>query len=174
MHRRSARALRAAVPPRKPRLDPTRSTRVACVIGRGNPSNVAVVFATIPMLTTDRLLLRAWRDSDLEPFATLNADPEVTEFLRGPMTRAESDAWVERINASWAANGYGVWAVEVVGGPDFIGCVGLAEARIEVPFTPAIEVLWRLTPSAWGHGFATEGARAALSYGFRDAGLPEI
>lgn len=132
------------------------------------------MFATIPTLTTDRLLLRSWRDSDLEPFAALNADPEVMEFMRWPLTRADSDAWVGRINASWTANGYGLWAVEVVGGSEFVGFVGLADALFDAPFTPAIEVGWRLARSAWGNGYATEGARAALSYGFRDAGLPEI
>lgn len=132
------------------------------------------MFATVPTLTTDRLLMRSWRESDLEPFATLNADPEVMEFMRGPLTREASDAWVGRINDSWIANGYGLWAVEVRGGPEFVGFVGLADALFEAPFTPAVEVGWRLARSAWGHGYATEGARAALSYGFLDAGLPQI
>lgn len=132
------------------------------------------MFATIPTLTTDRLLLRSWRESDLEPFAALNADPEVMEFMRGPLTRDASDAWVGRINDSWTTNGYGLWAVEVKDGPEFIGFVGLADALFEAPFTPAVEVGWRLARSAWGNGYATEGARAALSYGFRDVALTEI
>lgn len=126
----------------------------------------------VPELRTDRLLLRGWRESDLAPFAAMNADPEVVEFLTGPLSRAESDAFVERIRASWAGNGYGLWAVEVGGA--FLGYVGLWDALFEAPFAPAVEVGWRLTRPAWGHGYATEGARAALAYGFGVVGLPEI
>lgn len=127
-----------------------------------------------PELRTDRLLLRAWRDSDREPFAVMNADPEVVEHLRGPLSRADSDAFVGRIEASWARNGYGLWAVEVADGPAFIGYVGLWDARFAAPFTPAVEVGWRLARPFWGNGYATEGARAALAYGFGAARLPEI
>ncbi|GAA0638248.1 GNAT family N-acetyltransferase [Sporichthya brevicatena] len=125
-------------------------------------------------MSTDRLLLRGWRESDREPFAALNADPEVTEFLLGPMTRAESDAMVDRIEASFAAKGYGLWAVEVVGGPEFVGYVGLWDPTFEAPFTPAVEIGWRLARSAWGHGYATEGAQAALRYAFGTVGLAEV
>jgi len=97
------------------------------------------------------------------------------EFMsRGPMPRSDSDAWVARINDAWATNGYGLWAVHVVGGPAFVGFVGLADAQFEAHFTPAVEVGWRLARQSWGHGFATEGARAALQFGFREAKLPEI
>lgn len=104
----------------------------------------------------------------------MNADPVVTQFLRGPMTRADSDAFVDRIEAGWAANGYGLWAVEVVGVAEFVGYVGLWDARFDAHFTPAIEVGWRLAREHWGHGYATEGARGALAFGFRTARLPEI
>ena len=127
-----------------------------------------------PELRTERLLLRGWRESDREPFAALNADPDVVEFLSGAMTRRESDAMVERIEASWATKGYGLWAVQVVGGPEFIGYVGLWDAVFEAPFTPAVEVGWRLARSAWGHGYASEAARAALAYAHGTLGLPEV
>lgn len=127
-----------------------------------------------PELPTERLLLRPWRAADLAPFAAMNADPDVVEFLNGPLTRAESDAMVDRIRTSWAGKGYGLWAVEVIGGPEFIGYVGLWDALFEAPFTPAIEVGWRLGRGAWGHGYATEAARAALAYGYATLGLPEV
>lgn len=127
-----------------------------------------------PELRTDRLLLRGWRAADREPFAALNADPDVVEFLNGPLTRAQSDAMVDRIETSWATRGYGLWAVEVIGGPGFIGYVGLWDALFEAPFTPAVEVGWRLARSAWGHGYATEAARAALGYSDVALGLPEV
>jgi RimJ/RimL family protein N-acetyltransferase len=125
-------------------------------------------------LRTERLLLRGWRESDLEPFARMNADPEVMRFLQGPRSRASSDASVRAITRHWERLGWGLWAVEVVGLTDFIGYVGLAEVNFEASFTPAVEVGWRLARSAWGYGYASEAARAALAFGFKDAHLSEI
>jgi RimJ/RimL family protein N-acetyltransferase len=130
--------------------------------------------ATVPRLTTGRLLLREWRDADCEPFAELNADPRVAEFLSGPLDRAASDAFVDRIVARWGSDGHGLWAVERRDDAVFLGFVGLAAPSFEASFTPCVEVGWRLAPAAWGHGYATEGARAALSFGFVDLGLDEI
>jgi RimJ/RimL family protein N-acetyltransferase len=126
------------------------------------------------VLRTERLLLRPWRESDREPFATLNADPEVMEFFPAPLTRADSDSLVDRILAAFAENGWGLWAAEVVDGPEFIGFSGLAVPRFEAPFNPCVEVGWRLARSAWGHGYAPEGATEALRFGFEEAGLSEI
>jgi RimJ/RimL family protein N-acetyltransferase len=124
-------------------------------------------------LRTRRLLLRGWRASDREPFAALNADPLVREHMQGPMTRQESDAFVDRIEAQWETAGWGLWAVEVAGVAPFIGYVGLWPADF-VTGEPMIEVGWRLAREHWGHGFATEGAREALRYGFEVVGAPEI
>jgi ribosomal-protein-alanine N-acetyltransferase len=126
-------------------------------------------------LRTPRLLLRRWRDADLEPFAALNADPRVMEFFPAVLTPAESDRLVrERILPHFAEHGYGLWAVEVPGVTEFAGFVGLVEQTFVAPFTPCVEVGWRLDARYWGRGYATEGAHAALDHGFGVAGLDEI
>jgi RimJ/RimL family protein N-acetyltransferase len=129
---------------------------------------------SIPRIRTERLLLREWLESDREPFAALNADPVVAEFLGGPLDRAASDALIDRIRAHWASDGHGLWAVERLVDRSFIGFVGLAAPSFEAPFTPRVEVGWRLARSAWGQGFATEAARETVRFGFEDLGLGEI
>ncbi|MEV5985307.1 GNAT family N-acetyltransferase [Streptomyces sp. NPDC052051] len=124
-------------------------------------------------LRTDRLVLRRWRDSDLEPWAAMNADPEVREHLGDPLTRAESDASVARYRAEFDRRGFGWWAVEVRADGGFIGFAGLDRVDDGMPFT-GVEIGWRLARSAWGHGYATEAARAVLAHGFDTLGLPEI
>lgn len=127
----------------------------------------------VPVLPTERLRLRAWRPDDRAPFAALNADPIVAEYLGGPLERAASDAMVDRFEADWTREGFGVWAVEVLDGP-FIGSVGLQRVADVLPCAPAVEVAWRLARAAWGHGYATDGARAALTFAFTTAGLGEV
>ena len=123
----------------------------------------------------ERVLLRGWRPDDLEPFAELNADPRVMEHFPKPLTREESDAFVrERILPQFSARGFGLWAVEVPGEAPFIGFVGLMEQTFAAPFTPCVEVGWRLAQPHWGRGYATEAARLALAHGFDAAGLEEI
>jgi ribosomal-protein-alanine N-acetyltransferase len=130
-----------------------------------------------PELRTARLLLRRWREADLTPFAAMNADPEVMEHYPAPLTRAESDAFARRIEAGFGEAGFGLWAVETIGG-GFIGYTGLARPRFTAHFTsparPATEIGWRLARHAWGHGYATEAARAVLGFAFDRAGLGEI
>jgi RimJ/RimL family protein N-acetyltransferase len=123
---------------------------------------------------TDRLLLRGWRDSDLEPFAALNADPEVMEHFPSTLDREASDALVGRIRSRMDDLGYGLWALEVKATGEFIGFTGLARQTFPAHFTPAVEVGWRLARSAWGNGYATEAALASLAHGFGVAGLDEI
>jgi RimJ/RimL family protein N-acetyltransferase len=129
-----------------------------------------------PELRTARLLLRRWRDDDRAPFAALNADPEVTEHLGGTMSRARSDALVDQIEVVFERRGFGMWAVEVTGTGDLAGFVGLSVPSFEAPFMPAVEIGWRLARTHWGHGYATEAARAAVAFafGFDEAGLDEI
>jgi ribosomal-protein-alanine N-acetyltransferase len=125
------------------------------------------------VLETERLVLRRWRPDDRGPFAAMNADPEVMEYLGPLLTRDESDALVERIEAQFDELGYGLWAVQVRETGVFIGFTGLALQTFPAHFTPAVEVGWRLARPAWGHGYASEAARAAVTYGFH-AGLDEI
>lgn len=128
----------------------------------------------IPRLETERLLLREWRDEDREPFARVNADPVVAEFLPSPLSREESDALVDRITQRWSEDGLGLWAIERRADGAFLGFTGLALHRFEAQFMPAIEVGWRLAVHAWGRGYATEAARASLAFGFEERGLDEI
>ena len=125
-------------------------------------------------LETDRLFLRRWREGDREPFAALNADPVVMEHFPELNSRAESDAFVERIETHFDRRGFGLWAVEVRGGAPFVGFVGLWPQTFHAHFTPAVEVGWRLARAHWGHGYATEAARAAVDYGFDELELHEI
>ena len=128
----------------------------------------------VPELRTERLLLRAWRDADLEPFATMNADPRVMEHFPSPLTRAESDDMVRRLEQRWRDGRPSLWAVEVPGVAPFIGFVGLLAPSFGAPFTPCVEVGWRLAAQHWGRGYAPEGAHAALAHGFDTLGLDEI
>jgi ribosomal-protein-alanine N-acetyltransferase len=125
-------------------------------------------------LSTARLLLRRWRETDRAPFAALNADPIVMEHFPDRLTRAESDEEIARIEAGFATCGYGLWALEVRATGEFVGFAGLAVPSFNAHFTPAVEVGWRLTQSAWGQGYATEAGLASVAFGFRDAGLEEI
>jgi RimJ/RimL family protein N-acetyltransferase len=125
-------------------------------------------------LHTPRLLLRRWRQADREPFATLNADPVVMEHFPAPLRREESDALADRIESGFEERGWGLWAVEVPGAAAFVGFVGLNPATFDAPFTPAVEVGWRLAREHWGHRYATEGARAALRFGFDELAVDEI
>jgi RimJ/RimL family protein N-acetyltransferase len=129
---------------------------------------------TAPTITTERLLLRRWRHEDRAPFAAMNADPRVMEFYRQKLSREESDAYVDRIEAHYEREGFGLFAAELRESGEFIGYVGLWVPRFEAPFTPCVEIGWRLSAEQWGRGLATEGARAALRWGFESLGLPEI
>jgi RimJ/RimL family protein N-acetyltransferase len=125
-------------------------------------------------LTTPRLRLRQWVESDREPFAALNADAEVMRYFPAPLSRAESDAMVDRERSRIADRGWGLWAVEVLDRTPFIGFVGLAVPSFSAHFTPAVEVGWRLSEEAWGNGYATEAATAALTFAFEKLRLPEV
>lgn len=125
-------------------------------------------------METERLIMRRWREEDKEPFAAMNADPEVMELFPALLTREESDTFVDRIERQFDELGYSLWALEVRDSGRFIGFTGLALQTFDAPFLPAVEIGWRLTRSAWGHGYAIEAARRAARYAFEEAGLDDI
>jgi RimJ/RimL family protein N-acetyltransferase len=119
-------------------------------------------------LATPRLRLRRWRPEDREPFAALNADPDVTRYLGDgrPMSRQASDELADRIERYFAEHGYGLWAAELTGEAPFIGFIGLALPTFLPEVLPTVEIGWRLARPYWGRGLATEGARTALAAAF--------
>jgi RimJ/RimL family protein N-acetyltransferase len=123
---------------------------------------------------TSRLLMRRWEDSDREPFADLNADPETMRYFPALLDRAASDAMIDRVESRFEQQGYGLWALEVTATGQFIGFTGLNPLPDGVPGAGGLEVGWRLARHAWHQGYATEAARAALGVAFDGAGLAEI
>ena len=123
---------------------------------------------------TERLALHQWRPSDRQPFAALTADPIVMEYFPSILDRAASDALADRCESHIAINGWGLWATELCATGEFIGYVGLSSPRPELPFTPAVEIGWRLAAQHWGQGFATEAARGTLRVAYELLELPEI
>jgi ribosomal-protein-alanine N-acetyltransferase len=127
-----------------------------------------------PEIQTDRLILRRWIPDDLAPFAAMNTDSRVMEYFPACLTREESDAMAARTEARFDELGFGLWAVEVPNIVRFAGFVGLAVPQFESHFTPCVEMGWRLAAEHWGHGYASEAARAAVAFGFERVGLKEI
>jgi RimJ/RimL family protein N-acetyltransferase len=123
---------------------------------------------------TDRLLMRRWQDSDREPFAELNGDPDTLRFFSSTLTREQSDRFVDDIESHFERRGFGLWALEIVATGEFIGFTGLTSMPEGVPGAGGIEVGWRLVKTAWHHGYATEAATAARDVAFDGVGLPEI
>ncbi|HEU4331078.1 MAG TPA: GNAT family N-acetyltransferase [Lapillicoccus sp.] len=123
---------------------------------------------------TERLWLRQWRDEDWAPFAALNADPEVMRYFPSTLDEQQSNAFAYRNAALLEVHGWGLWAVELRESGDFIGFVGLNQPTWTAAFTPCTEVGWRLARSAWGKGYATEAAGAALAVAFGPLGLDEV
>ena len=125
-------------------------------------------------LETERLIMRRWQDSDREPFAELNGDPDALRFFPSTLERAASDALIEVIESRFDSQGYGLWALEVAATGEFIGFTGLNPMPDDVPGAGGMEVGWRLVKRAWHQGYATEAASAALEVAFGGVGLPEI
>ncbi len=126
------------------------------------------------IITTPRIGLRQWKESDVATFAEMVADPEVMRYF--PSTRSLSEAadFVHRVSTFIDANGYGFWAADELISGEFIGFIGLMQPRFESYFTPCIEIGWRLRKEYWNQGLATEGARACLEYGFMTLDVEEI
>lgn len=126
------------------------------------------------VIETDRLLLRAWKQSDRQPFAEMNSDERVMEYFLKPLTSSESDGLVDHIERHFEKHQFGLWAVEVKSTNTFAGFIGLLVPGFEAHFTPCVEIGWRLAYSFWGQGYATEGARAVLDFAFNVAQLDEV
>jgi len=125
-------------------------------------------------IVTERLLMRRWTEADREPFAVLNGDPQTMRFFPGLLDRAASDAFADRIEARFDAQGFGLWALEIVETGQFIGYTGLNPMPAGVPGAGGMEIGWRLDRHAWHRGYATEAARAATAVAFSEIGLPEV
>ncbi len=157
---------------------PPASTRI---IGSGRLTLPAFTLAALTQtmhpsasLETGRMMLRRWTAADREPFAWLNSDPAVMEFMPKLLTREESDAFADRIEAHFVTHGFGLWAAELRANGEFLGFIGLSIPRFEAAFTPCVEIGWRLAPAYWGRGLATEGGRAVVRYAFEHLKLPEL
>jgi len=125
-------------------------------------------------IETERLRLRRWESRDREPFARMNGDPRVMEFFPALLTRAESDQIVDRIEAHFHRHGFGLYALELRQRQEFIGFVGLSVPAFQAPFTPCVEIGWRLAAEQGGRGLATEAARAVVAHGFESLGLDSL
>ena len=125
-------------------------------------------------LRSDRLILRTWRDSDFEPFARMNRDPEVMQFYPSAMTEEQSRTRADKLAGYYETPGYRHWIIEAPGAAPFVGVIGLKPVPFDAHFTPAIEVGWRLAKDQWRKGYASEAARAVFQHGFTTCGLEEI
>lgn len=125
---------------------------------------------------TDRLVLRRWKTEDVQPYAALCSDPEVMRWIGDGRTSTfdESQQAIERFERFWVQNGFGLFAIEKRLSAEFIGFVGLSIPTFLPELLPAVEIGWRLARHAWGKGLATEGARAALAFGFARPELERI
>jgi len=128
----------------------------------------------VPVLATDRLVLRGWTDADKAPFAAMNADPRVMELFPSVLSADESDALIARTMEAFRDVGFGLWAVERRADRALLGFVGLAAPACVAAFTPCVEIGWRLAFDAWGRGYATEAGRAVLEFAFERLRLNEV
>ncbi|QLH37243.1 MAG: GNAT family N-acetyltransferase [Parachlamydiaceae bacterium] len=125
-------------------------------------------------MRTKRLLLRHWQESDLKPFADMNADHRVREYFPNLLSEEESNASIEQFQRDLEINGFGFWAIELLEEKQFIGFCGINHVKFDSHFTPCIEIGWRLAAQYWGHGYATEAAQEALKCGFSNYNFHEI
>jgi len=128
------------------------------------------------LITTERLILRPWKNEDFAPYAEMNADPRVREFFPSILTREQSDAEVRHFQSTYERDGFCMFAAELIATGQFAGFIGLQTMNFVVPLLaqPAVEIAWRLSRVHWGKGLATEGARGAIRYAFVTLRLREL
>jgi len=128
------------------------------------------------IIKAERLVLRTWKDKDIDPFADMNADPRVREFFPSLRTREECEADIRKVRETYERDGFCMFAAELVATGEFIGFIGLQKMDFIIPSIgqPTVEIGWRLAYKHWGKGLATEGARATVRYGFEELRLNEI
>lgn len=135
---------------------------------------VLPTFASPVELHTRRCVLRQWQDNDLAPWAEMNADAEVRRYFPDVLDAEQAGAEAGRCRDAIAQRGWGMWALEVPGAFRFAGFVGLNVPHYDAQFVPAVEIGWRLARAAWGQGYATEAAQAALTFAFDRLALREV
>ncbi|MFT2109991.1 GNAT family N-acetyltransferase [Marinomonas sp. 2405UD68-3] len=128
----------------------------------------------IILLESERLILRQWQESDLEPFAALTSDPLVMQYFPAVLTRAESDALVKKLQNHITQHGWGFWAVELKATSECIGLVGMIHQNGDIPNAPFVEIGWRLSANHWRKGYTLEAARASLDFAFQTLGLNAV
>ena len=126
------------------------------------------------LFTSERLGFRNWKIDDLEEFSRINSDKHVMEHFPSPLTKTETAEFIDRLIAHFEAHGYNYFATEERSTGRLIGFIGLAYQTYESEFTPATDIGWRLSKSAWGKGFATEGAKRILEFAFEDLGIESL
>jgi RimJ/RimL family protein N-acetyltransferase len=126
------------------------------------------------IIETERLILRTWQKEDAEAYFRINQDPKVIEFLTGPLTMEQVNAFITGANKQFEERGFTLWATCLKETGELIGWVGLNYLDFQAHFTPAVEIGWRLGSQYWGKGYATEAAKAVLDYGFNRLNLKEL
>lgn len=127
-----------------------------------------------PTLETPRLLLRPWRDDDIPHWVAMHADPRVMEFFPSTYSEEYAKEVAAQLRTQLERHGFGWWIAEIKQSRRFAGTIALQNVPFQAHFTPASEIGWRLPHEAWGHGYATEGARAVLEFAFTQLACDEI
>lgn len=126
------------------------------------------------IFTSSRLGFRNWLTADLSAFAALNADVDVMEHFPKPLTEKETAHFIQRLQKHFDQYGYNYFATEILETGELIGFIGLAHQTYESEFTPATDIGWRLKKTAWGNGYATEGAKRCMAYAFNKIKLTQL
>lgn len=126
------------------------------------------------LFTSERLGFRNWIDADVDVMSEINMNADVMEFFPALQSREDTQKFIERMQKSFERTGFCYFAVDMLEDAELIGFIGLAEQTFESDFTPCVDIGWRLHPKAWYKGFATEGAKECLDYGFNKLKLEKI